>query len=546
MTNKRKFILPVLLFSLITIFGLSFKTNNLTVDAEEIEILSTINYDKSYIDENPQSFFKNTKWKFEWTSEAPNYQLFVKITLIDFGDMTSAQERYSPMKFKLMNGREYDFTLHYSTNSAEIVIDVSNNDYNIRIVGIESDYGSSSYENLFFDFQHVLDLEPVIGGETAFVTNVDNPFSVNEIKSHLTAIDNEDGDISHLIQVDNDDYTENKHKTGTYSITYSVTDSAGNTAYLTVHVLVRDITPPVITGQSEYTQSMSQRLPLDEIKDNLNVSDNYNENLSPQLVSDDYTENYNKPGTYEMNYRAVDTSGNESTFKVTINVVDDIKPVISGPTNIVKGQNETLTTNDILADLTANDNHDGNITDKIKIVKDNYAGNGNKIGEYTITFEVSDSSFNKSTHIVTVQVKDNIPPVFYVDNYFITVEQSINLTQQDFINLLTATGQINPTSTTTFSTIYDEYTGNEKEIGMYAMTFKTKSTDGREDEISVVVNVTEANDDDSTIIEPEAETGLLLTIWGYITTFLGWIWTGLKWLGNGFLWLLEKFLNLFK
>src|SRR5690554_3287076 len=109
MTNKRKFILPVLLFSLITIFGLSFKTNNLSVDAEEIELFSTINYDRSYEDENGHPSMKNTKWKFEWTSEAPNYQLFVKITLVDFGDMTSPQERYSPMKFNLMDGREYDF-----------------------------------------------------------------------------------------------------------------------------------------------------------------------------------------------------------------------------------------------------------------------------------------------------------------------------------------------------------------------------------------------------------------------------------------------------
>lgn len=547
MIKKLKMTIPLLLIALITSLTL-LTTNQLNVNAQlSNEILQINNKDGKNGNKAGVNFalygfqekhvpngigylinqdvmennFSSSNIKIETPNVAFSYFIIEKI------NNNQLEEIYRIPHNQITEVLEFSYDGFYliELNSFNPIIELYNDDY----------------YNMYFE---IPDHIPVLDGETAFVTNVDDPYTVDEIKSHLTAIDNEDGDISHLIVVDDDDYTLNNHKTGTYQVIYSVTDSAGNKATLTVHVLVRDVVAPVISGQAEYTQSMTQKLNLDTIKSNLSVSDNYDTDLSIELVSDNYSDNYNKPGTHTINYKSVDASGNESTFKVIITVIDDVKPTISGPTTIVKGQTETLTTNDIKSQLTANDNHDGNITDKIEIIEDNYIGNGDKVGEYTITFEVEDNAGNKITKIVTIEVKDDIPPVFYVDNYFITVEQSINLTQQDFIDLLTATGQIKVTSTTTFSTILDEYTGNENKVGMYAMTFKTKSQDGNEEEVSIVVNVT-ADNEDETIIEP-VEDGFFTTIWNGITTFFGWVWSVLKLLGNGFLWLLEWFLNLFK
>lgn len=376
--------------------------------------------------------------------------------------------------------------------------------------------------------------KPVFDGQTAFVTNVDAPMSELEIRSHITAWDNEDGDITHKIVLENDNYTNNKFTVGEWTIEYSVSDSAGNTAYLTVYVLVRDVTAPVITGQNHYVQSMSTLLDVTDILDSLTATDNYDEAVTIQLEQDNYTFNYNKPGSYTVIFKSTDTSGNVGRYTVTIDVIDDIPPVINGPTKIVKPQTEILTLSDILKDVTANDNWDGVITDRIEVIEDNYTGNGDIVGTYTITLQVSDNAGNTVQKTITIEVLDNIPPVFFVDNFFITVDQSQVLSRQDIIDLLTRTGQLTVTSQTTVTTVLDEYTGNENVPGMYAMTFRATSTDGSEKEISLVVSVLNTYDDDPIQLEPE-ET----TFWDSIVNFFKWIWSWIVSVWN-------KMVNFFK
>lgn len=378
--------------------------------------------------------------------------------------------------------------------------------------------------------------KPVFDGQTAFVTNVDAPMSELEIRSHITAFDNEDGDLTNKIKLEEDNYTPNKNRVGEYTILYSVTDSAGNRAELTVYVLVRDVVSPVITGKSSYTTSMTTLFDVSTIINDLTVTDNYDNDLVITISSDNYTKNYNKVGTYEVIFKATDSSNNTGYLTVKITVIDDVKPVINGPTKIVKGTKEILTLSDIKAQLTASDNVDGLITDKIEVVEDLYTGNGNKVGIYTIKFKVSDSSGNETEKIVTIEVIDDIPPVFFVDNYFITVNQSVNLTIEDIIDLLVKTGQFSVNSQTTVMTVLDEYTGNEKIPGMYAMTFRVKSVNGNESEHSVVVNVVTDETNDLINLDPIKENS---SIWDYIVNAFKWLW-------NTILLLFKKIVNFFK
>ena len=69
----------------------------------------------------------------------------------------------------------------------------------------------------------------------------DNPLVLSEIglnyvEPGFTATDNEDGDVSNQVTVDNSDLNEDL--TGTYEINYSVTDEAGNTGTATREVTV--------------------------------------------------------------------------------------------------------------------------------------------------------------------------------------------------------------------------------------------------------------------------------------------------------------------
>ncbi len=382
-------------------------------------------------------------------------------------------------------------------------------------------YDTAYYKFYYVNYQEVLpDQTPVLNGETAFVTNVDSPYTVTEIQSHLTAIDDVDGDITNQIVVEEDNYTTYMNTIGDYTIVFSVTDSAGNKATLTVNVLVRDISEPVLAGQSEYTQSMSNLLDVNTIKSALTVTDNCDNGLPIVIESDNYTPNYDRTGVYAITFKATDNSGNVGTYVVNVTVVDDINPTISGPTTIVKNNTEVLTVSEVKAQLTANDNKDGIITENIVVKTDNYTGNGHITGDYTIVFEVQDSSGNKTTHTTTISVMDNIPPVFYTDNYYISVSQSISLTLQDIIDILTATGQIEVTTQTYITTLSNEYEGNETKVGVYAVSLEVKDQSGNEEIINSAIKVLQDNTNDVEL-EPE-DTSI---VWyQYIWNVFVWIW----------------------
>ena len=140
----------------------------------------------------------------------------------------------------------------------------------------------------------------------------------------------------------------------------------------------------------------------------------------------------------------------------------------------------------------------------IVALTDNYTGNGSKVGEYTITFQASDSKGNKSTRIVTIVVQDNLPPVWYIqDGVSIKLVPPTVLTQQQIVDLIIATGQLNITSQTRVMFKIDNYTGNESVPGVYMMTLGYSDTNGNEGEHELSITVLESEDEEPITLNPD-------------------------------------------
>ena len=283
---------------------------------------------------------------------------------------------------------------------------------------------------------------------------------------------------------------------GNYFIKLMGSDYSDNYAYLTIMILVKDIAEPVISGQSNYQQSYTKKLNIVTLKNGLTVTDNYDSDLQIVLESDNYSSNYNRLGSYNVVFSATDSSGNKGIFNININVIDDVAPVFTGPTSIMKAKSEVLTVDDIKDMLTANDFIDGEV--EITVKEDNYSGKGNRVGTYKIIFQAKDSAGNTGLHEVEITVSDDIPPVFYVDNYFITVEQSLILTREDIIAILQASGQLNIQATTNIQFLLNEYEGNETVVGIYGITVKASSADGSGQVFNLAVQVVE--DEEGTVV----------------------------------------------
>ncbi len=176
----------------------------------------------------------------------------------------------------------------------------------------------------------------------------------------VSATDNVDGDVTADIVVTGD--TVDTAVPGTYTITYNVTDSAGNAATaVTRTVTVTDDDPPVITSNQSFIYEENQlngyiigtvlatdnigieSLLFDSIigSDSLDYSsqgwfalDNNGlltlTEAGVSLAANDYEQN---PNSYTLTIKAEDAVGNSSTEKVTITVtdVDDTPPVLDGP-----------------------------------------------------------------------------------------------------------------------------------------------------------------------------------------------------------------------
>ncbi len=362
-----------------------------------------------------------------------------------------------------------------------------------------------------------------ISGQENFVTNVDDAKPLAYFLDFISAWDNVDGDLTSSIYVITDNYTANKSVLGAHTVTLGVTDSSNNESTFQFTVNVVDITNPVITGNSTKVQvSYTQTYNISAFKSTLVASDNYSSlsNSDITIKTDGYTANKTNLGTYTIVFEVSDSSGNKATFSKQIEVIDDIPPMISGPTTITKPTGSILTVANIKSELTASDVKDGNRTSYITVKEDNYTGRGDRVGSYTIIFEVADTKGNKATHTVTVNVTDDIPPVWYVkDGASIVLSSGMSLNRTQIISLLEATGQISVSSTSQITFFQDEYSGNESTAGVYMMGFNFQDASGNESVHNFAITVLEDDNTDPITVEPT--TDFLTALWNFIKTPLG-------------------------
>ena len=211
-----------------------------------------------------------------------------------------------------------------------------------------------------------------------------------------TAIDAVDGDITPAV-----DNNVNTAITGSYTVIYTATDAAGNTANKTRTVHVIDATPPVIklTGNAEITVDFGSTF----IDPGATATDNVDGTVA---VSTSGTVDTNTIGSYTLSYSATDAAGNNATTVTrTVIVADPTAPVIT-----LNGDAEiTVDLGSTFIDLgaTATDNVDGTVT-----VTTSGTVDTNATGSYVLSYSATDAAGNSAAVVTrTVTVADLTAPV---------------------------------------------------------------------------------------------------------------------------------------
>jgi len=164
--------------------------------------------------------------------------------------------------------------------------------------------------------------------EAPLITLIGNASILHELNTTYTdegaiASDNLDGDLTNSIIVQNN---VNDSVPGSYSVTYNVSDSAGNNAVEIVRtVLVQDTIMPVITliGNA----SILHEAGTTYTDEGAIASDNLDGDLTNSIIVQNNV-NDSVPGSYSVTYNVSDSAGNNAV-EIVRTVEVNTKPVIN-------------------------------------------------------------------------------------------------------------------------------------------------------------------------------------------------------------------------
>ncbi len=240
----------------------------------------------------------------------------------------------------------------------------------------------------------------VVPGNSPVITLVgDNPMTVSVGGTYTepgaTATDTEDGDLTSEIQITG---TVNTAVIGTYIITYTVTDSSGNTTTLTRTVNIVDTEKPVITLLGEETVNLE--FGATYIDAGATATDNVDGDITDRIIVNNPVDT-SVAGIYTVTYNVSDSAGNQADeVRRTVIVAESTIPTIT----LIGESFIELKVGDVYEEkgAIATDPQDGDISDRI-IIEGNV--DTTKPGVYVIKYNVTDLDGEKATEVIrTVKV----------------------------------------------------------------------------------------------------------------------------------------------
>lgn len=228
-------------------------------------------------------------------------------------------------------------------------------------------------------------------------------------KADVTATDEEDGDITDKIEILENEVDTTKP--GKYEVTYKLTDSGGASHVKTIKVTVNPKMEPL--NAAPIIKAEDKTLTVGDAFDpmaDVTATDAEDGNLTDKIEIKKNDVDTTKPGKNEVTYKVTDSKGASYTKSITVTVNPKMEPINSAP--IIKAEDKTLTVGDTFdpkADVTATDAEDGDLTDKIEVLKNEV--DTTKAGKYEVTYKVTDNQGASRTKTITVTVNPKIEPL---------------------------------------------------------------------------------------------------------------------------------------
>ena len=196
---------------------------------------------------------------------------------------------------------------------------------------------------------------------------------------------------------------------GINSVTYTVTDAAGNSASCNFAVTVFDGIAPVVTCPSTVTvytsatscEAVATWSPATAVDNCTSASD-------LTIVSSPQSGTVFPLGTTQVTYTVTDAANNTSSCQFDVEVIDNVLPTIVCPSNITANTSAESCGNVVSwTEPAVSDN----CTISPTVTTTHTSGSTFGLGSTTVTYTVTDAANNVNTCSFVVNVVDNVAPV---------------------------------------------------------------------------------------------------------------------------------------
>lgn len=257
------------------------------------------------------------------------------------------------------------------------------------------------YGYIFANELNVSNNQPVI---TASDKTIKEGDTFNPLEG-VSASDTENGNLTNKITYESN---VNPNEEGTYKVTYTVVDNSNFHASKTVTVKVISAEMPIINASDREIKQFEKFDYMDGVS-----AKAYDGTDLTNKVTYEGTVNTDVADTYEVTYKVKDSKGKEVSKTIKVTVIPNEKPVINAADKEIYLNSEF----DPLEGVTAYDAEDGEIKDieyKGEVKTD-------EVGDYKITYTVTDKNGQKTEKTITVKVIVNQLPVINAYDKTITI-----------------------------------------------------------------------------------------------------------------------------
>ena len=270
---------------------------------------------------------------------------------------------------------------------------------------------------------------------------------------------------------------------GTTTVTYTATDSCGNSATTTFNVVVSDTEDPLLAGMPS---NMSQVNDLDSCGAIVTWPlPTFTDNCPEAVLTSTYSPgDYFQLGETTVSYTATDSTGNDTTATFTVTIVDNQKPAIAGlPANI--DMNAEAGICEASVNWTAPTSTDN--CEITSFVGDYSSGDTFDVGTTSVTYTATDGAGNDSIASFTVTITDDQNPV--ITDVPADITQTAELDSCSAIVTWSALSSDDNCEISSFTGDYDS--GDRFPVGTTVVTYTALDVHGNDTTATFSITITD-------------------------------------------------------